>query len=153
MCRVAWLSQNKLAGVVVLIWRSWRRNVSYCSSHAVVANALYSASDEKRDNVLWFFVFQDINDDPMKIQYPVVDFRVISHEAQSESLKALNFISFSLGKKMPRDGDPLMYLRTRLGALWCWTLGACTNLLRNWTLKLISGLVLVRYNSLPMIQR
>jgi len=48
----------------------------------VVVNVLYL--DEEREIVLCFFVFYKINYEPIQIQYPVVDLRVRSHEAQSE---------------------------------------------------------------------
>ncbi|KAM7518901.1 hypothetical protein LguiB_017863 [Lonicera macranthoides] len=47
--------------------------------------ARYSASADERETVFCRFDLQEINDDPRKIQYPVVDLRVSGHPAQSES--------------------------------------------------------------------
>lgn len=37
---------------------------------------LYSASVEERDIVCCFFNFHDIREDPMKLQFPVIDLYV-----------------------------------------------------------------------------
>jgi hypothetical protein len=47
--------------------------------------ALYSASLEDFETVVYFFVFQDMGAEPSFIKNPVVDFRVSGHDAQSES--------------------------------------------------------------------
>lgn len=50
--------------------------------------ALYSASLEEREMVTYFFVFHEMGAFPSFIKYPDVDFRVMGHDAQSESQKA-----------------------------------------------------------------
>jgi len=55
-----------------------------------VAKARYSASEDDLETVLCFLVFQDIKESPRKMQKPVVEWRVVIQEAQSESLKALS---------------------------------------------------------------
>jgi len=54
--------------------KSFRRKVSHCNSHIVVASALYSASDELFEIV--YFFFHEMRDSPKKIETPVTDFMV-----------------------------------------------------------------------------
>jgi hypothetical protein len=54
-------------------------------SQVALAIALYSASAEERETTLCFFVFQEIMLEPKKMQYPVVERRVVGKLAQSES--------------------------------------------------------------------
>jgi hypothetical protein len=57
------------------------------SSHVALDRALYSASDDDLDTVVCFLAFHETKDEPMKKQYPVVDFLVSKHPAQSASVK------------------------------------------------------------------
>jgi len=81
MCLAVWLSQQRMEGRKSSICRSWSKYVSHCNSQVVAARALYSTSDEERETVLCFLVFQDINDAPRKMQKPMVDLRVSRQEA------------------------------------------------------------------------
>ncbi|XP_037492125.1 serine/threonine-protein kinase Nek4-like [Jatropha curcas] len=79
--------------------------------------------------VLCFFNFQEIKAFPRKIQYPVVDFLVSGHDAQSASqyavhLKSLsasqyavNLKSLVAGKNKPFEGVPFKYFKTCNAAL------------------------------------
>jgi len=53
----------------------------------VVARALYSASEELREIVGFFFDFHDIRESPKQMEYPMTDLCVVGHVAQSKSLK------------------------------------------------------------------
>ena len=68
MCKALWLSQYNTAGRVQSTLKSFSKYVSHCSSQVVEASALYSASDDDRDTVLCFVVFQETRDFPMKKQ-------------------------------------------------------------------------------------
>jgi hypothetical protein len=50
-----------------------------------VDKALYSASEEDLEMVCCFLAFHEINDEPMKKQYPDVDLLVSKQPAQSAS--------------------------------------------------------------------
>ncbi len=71
-----------------------------------MAILLYSAFAEEQLTVFYFFIFQEINDEPRKMQKPVKDFRVIGHAAQSASQKAQSLKSGWAGKNKPRAGHP-----------------------------------------------
>jgi len=58
----------------------------HCNSQAVVARALYNASEEDLETIDCFFDFHEIKEEPRKIQYHVVDRLVLGQDAQSESL-------------------------------------------------------------------
>ena len=60
--------------------------------------ALYSALAEDLDTIVCFFDFQEINESPRKMQYPVTDPLVSGHDARSASLKPLTW-SFDFTKK------------------------------------------------------
>lgn len=68
---------------------SLSKNVSHWTSQHIVASALYSVSDEDLDTIFCFFVFHEINESPRKMQFPMVEWRVKTHETQSESKNAL----------------------------------------------------------------
>lgn len=50
--------------------------------------AHYSASEEDRETVVCFLERHETKDEPRNMQNPVMERRVVKHEAQSESLKA-----------------------------------------------------------------
>ena len=52
--------------------------------------ALYSASKELLEMVCCFFDFHAMSELPKKTENPVMDFLVVGHVAQSESLKHFN---------------------------------------------------------------
>lgn len=83
--------------------------------------------------------------------YPVTNLRLFGHEAQSESQYPVSFVTpVPLISITPSPEDFLIYLTTLSAASQCETLGFCMNLLRTWTLKQILGLVIVKYNNLPI---
>jgi len=79
-----------------------------------VARALYSAFEEDLEIVFYFLVFKETSELPRKIQNPVTLLLVFRQPAQSESLNPLIWISVSVGKKRPRPGSALIYIRI------CW---------------------------------
>lgn len=58
----------------------------------VAARVRYSTSANDDDTVCCLLAFQEIGDSPMKMQKPVVDFLVLTHEPQSASKRACNLI-------------------------------------------------------------
>ena len=81
MCKAAWLSQNKETTWGCEILKSLKIDSNHIISQTTTAIALYSASADDLDIVVCFLDFQDINDSPKKMQYPVTDFLVSGHEA------------------------------------------------------------------------
>ena len=67
--------------------------------------ALYSASAEDLDTIACFFDFQEINESPRKMQYPVIDLLVSRHDAQSASLNPLTSSSDFAKKKTHFPGS------------------------------------------------
>ncbi|MED6110691.1 hypothetical protein PIB30_045201 [Stylosanthes scabra] len=59
--------------------------LSQVSSAVEAAIARYSDSAEERDTVSCFLDLQDINESPMKMQYPVTLLLVLGHHVESES--------------------------------------------------------------------
>ena len=51
----------------------------------VAVKALYSASAELLEIVGCFLVHQEMRESPIKIQTPVIDLRIMRHDAQAES--------------------------------------------------------------------
>ncbi|MCH89133.1 hypothetical protein A2U01_0010026, partial [Trifolium medium] len=74
-------------GLLHCTFKSFSKNKSQISSHVALDKALYSASEDDLETVVCFFSFHDTRDEPMKKQYPVVDFLVSRQPAQSESEK------------------------------------------------------------------
>jgi len=75
----------------------------------MLARALYYASNEDLDTMVWFFDFQEIKELPRKIQYPMTLRLVLGQVAQSESLNPFIFMSLLEAKKRPRPGSALIY--------------------------------------------
>lgn len=88
ICIAARLSQYITAGVVQTTWKSIGNCLIQITSLTVAPRALYSASAEEREMVVWHLDFQETNNLPMKMQKPVVDFLVSMHDPQSASEKA-----------------------------------------------------------------
>jgi len=99
---------------VLIGWiaKSCRRYQIHCISQTVASSAQYSASVDDRETISCFFDFHEIMKDPRKTQKPVLDLLVLGQVAQSESLKALIWVSKSATKKSPCDGLDFMYLST-----------------------------------------
>ena len=89
--------------------KSLSRKVNQVISAVAWAIARYSASELDRDIVLCFFAHQDMMLDSKKVQYPVVERRIIGHPAQSASQKDLMCKSEVLEKKSSFPSDPLIY--------------------------------------------
>jgi hypothetical protein len=88
MWMAALLSQYNFTGCGCEIWRS--ANSCFNQVISLQVEAIYYASAEERDTVVCFFVFQDIGELPISIQYPVTERRVSLHRAQSASQNACN---------------------------------------------------------------
>ena len=144
ICMVDWLSQKSVVSSMYGMPKSFRRKVSHCNSHVVIASVLYSASYELLDIVCCFFYFHEIRDSPKKIEKLVTDFLVFGQVAQLESLYPWSCMEMLWLKKMPEHGFPLRYLKMRNSACWWALVGEERNSLRLLTLKTISGLVFVR---------
>ena len=71
------------------------------TSQQAAAMERYSASALDRETVFCFLDFQEINEFPRNIQYPVVDRRVSGHLAQSASQKAFSCSELAAEKKSP----------------------------------------------------
>lgn len=56
---------------------------SQINSHVAEPNALYSTSEEDLKIIVCFFVFHDTCDEPIKRQWPDVDFLESTHPTQS----------------------------------------------------------------------
>ena len=108
MYRAAWLSQNNIAGLWWLIFKSLSSCITQVISQATLAIALYSASTKDLDTTPCFLDLQDIKESPKYTAYLVRDLRVSRHPAQSASQKALICNSVLLGKKIPFLGEALM---------------------------------------------
>ena len=119
-------------------------------SQTTTAMDLYSVSDEDRDTVCCFLDFHEIKETPRKTQNPVTDLLVLGQEAQSTSAKAFKCKSNLLEKNRPCPSVPLRYCRTLLATCKCGSLGGALNWLNLCHAKVISGLIIVRYNNLPI---
>lgn len=64
----------------------------HCNSQTIDANALYSASEEDLETLFRFLDFHEMRESPRYTQYPMIDFVVSGHRAQSEFEKALSCI-------------------------------------------------------------
>ncbi len=64
---------------------SCNNRVNHDNSDVILLMLLYSASTEEQAIVVCFFIFQDINEAPRKIQYPVMDLLVSIQVAQLAS--------------------------------------------------------------------
>jgi len=78
--------------------------------------ALYSASEELLEIVCCFLDFHAMRELPKKIENPVMDFLVVGHIAQSESLKHFNLMKLEEWKNIPDPGADFRYRRTRKAA-------------------------------------
>ena len=114
-----------------------------------MAIALYFTSADDLETVDYFFDFQETNESPMNIQYPVTDLLVSGHEVQSEFVKPFTCNSELTEKKIPLPGSFFKYCKTLSAASRCGFLGLAINWLSLWTAKVMSGLVMLRYSSLP----
>lgn len=97
----------------MFIFISSSKCLNYVISHAVRANARYSASVDDLETVCCFFVCQETKLSSRYMANPVVDLRVDGQEVQSESEKSLipEVLDFD-EKKSPRPGEFLIYIRT-----------------------------------------
>ncbi|KAJ0601780.1 hypothetical protein HanIR_Chr03g0132591 [Helianthus annuus] len=73
---------------------------------------LYSASVEDRETTLCFLLFHETNDPPRKMQKPVIDLRLSTHLAQSESANEVNWKVLLFVNRIPVPGAPFRYLNT-----------------------------------------
>jgi hypothetical protein len=96
----ALLSQYNFADCGCEICKSVNNCFSQVISQHVEAIALYSASAKEREIVVCFFVFQEIGELPMSMQYPVTERRVSLQRAQSVSHKACNCLLLVADKKI-----------------------------------------------------
>lgn len=89
-----------------------------------------------------------------KMANPVVDLRVMGHEAQSESEKALTpDIVDPDEKNKPEPGEFFIYLRTLFTFLVSAFVGCAMCWLSEFTACTMSGLITVKWTSLPTIFR
>lgn len=79
------------------------------------------------------------------MQYPLMDFLVSRHVAQSESEKVFSCRVDEEWKKRPWVGDFFKYRRTRMATIWWIVVGFLMCSLSCWTTKEISRCVLRRY--------
>ena len=119
-------------------------------SHTATAMDLYFDSAEDRDTVCCFLDFHETKESSRKTQNPVTDLLVSRKKAQSASAKSFKCKFDLLEKKRPCPGVPLRYCRTLLAECKCGSLGCSMNWLNLCTAKVISSLVIVRYNNLPI---
>ncbi|PHU14574.1 hypothetical protein BC332_15779 [Capsicum chinense] len=87
---------------------NWNR--SKTSSIVVAAKLMYSASAELLDTVDCFLDFHEIKEFPIFTAYPVTDFLVRGHAAQSTSQYAEIVLSVLLDNNIPCPEFFLMYL-------------------------------------------
>lgn len=80
---------------------SFKIPINQMSYETVLAKLLYSASAELLETVVCFLAFHETNELPTLIIYPVTDFLVRGHIAQSTSQYAEIFPSELLAKSKP----------------------------------------------------
>lgn len=80
---------------------SFNRDDNHVTSQHVRAIARYSASAVDRATTDYFFVFQEMGDEPKRTQYHVVDFLVIGQLAQSLSQYAVSWAAEDDASRIP----------------------------------------------------
>lgn len=101
MCKAALLSQNRGIGSETETPKSARSRTIQASSLEVYAIDLYLASAEDVNTAVCFFVFQEINAVPKRMQLPLTERRVKGQDAQSESQYAVSSKDWLAGYQSP----------------------------------------------------
>ena len=102
MYKAGKLSQNNVEGLYWAIPISRRMKESQASTAVVDAIARYSASALDQATMGCFLALHEMQLEPKKVQYPVVERLVVVHPAQSASEKAKRSIVLLLSILMPR---------------------------------------------------
>lgn len=111
--------------------------------------SIYSASEENLETLNCFFVLHDMRDLTKKKHCPKTDLIESMHPAQSASENPKIWRLESLGKNNPWLGQLLRYLRTlKVAAWWAWV-GLVRNWLHCWVMKVMSSVVMFKYNNHP----
>lgn len=111
----AWLSQKRMAGELIFLWKSFSSWLIRTISQTVATTTQYSSLANDLDMVACLLDFQEIMESPMKMQKPVLDFLVSTQEPQSapekawslrcEPLSALEAEKISLGQGFLLDNE------------------------------------------------
>ena len=110
---------------------------------------LYLASAKDLETVDCFLDFPDTKESPRKMVYPVTDLLVSRHAAQSASANPFKCKSVVAENISPLPGSLFKYYNTLCAASKCGLLDLDINWLSLWTANVMSGLVIVKYKSLP----
>ncbi|KAJ0458049.1 hypothetical protein HanIR_Chr15g0780691 [Helianthus annuus] len=112
MDSAAVLSHFRTTGIFTSTLSSLKRFSSHNTSHVALHIDLYFASAEDRETTLCFLLFHETNEPPRKMQKPVIDLRLSTHLAQSESANAVKWKVLPFVNRIPVPGAPLRYLNT-----------------------------------------